>query len=150
MFLFTWQTLRLGRWPCATVDFCSIFIVKHTKGDLRSAVLCTVCVIAISDTFQVPDMGKGNANETFGSLEKALNCLNERDRLRLLGRSELASTPAAESRICLCTSWLLVQIRGACSPAGDMRWWLLLLPVGGRPCIKLTDGCKLGTFQQKS
>lgn len=82
---------------CATVDFHSIFIVKHIKEDLRSAACCIACVTAVSAMFPVPDAGKGNANETLVSSEKVPNCLNRRDGLMLLCRSEFSSTHAVES-----------------------------------------------------
>lgn len=138
------------RITCATVDFHGIFIVwgvNCTTGDFWSGVWCTASVTAISSMFPLSEVGKGNANEMFVSVERALNCLNQRGQAAAAcwrasrSNAGLSSTRAVESTICLLTFWLLVQIHRACLPAGDTKAWSLPCPEG-RTCVKLI---KLGT-----
>lgn len=102
--------------------------------------------------FPLSEVGKGNANKTFVSLERALNCLKQRGQAAAAcwrasrSNAGLYSTRAVESTICLLTFCLLVHIHGACLPAGDTKAWILPC-LEGRTCIKLI---KLGTWQQRS
>lgn len=145
-----------GGWPVSLWIFI-VFLLQNTqKADLRSAVWCDCCQYLLSVTrSHYPRWEREMQIKCISPWKRLWTAWIRGDRLRLPagehpGQSRALFYPCSGEpnlAFVLLDCWYKFVV-----PAHQLVTWgggSCPCP-GGRPCIKLINGCKLGTFQQRS